>query len=40
MVYFQTNNPYLGKIWKAFGMKTVVSFYDHLEYFSDIWYKL
>jgi hypothetical protein len=41
MVYFQTKNPELGKIWRTLlGTENVVVFYDHLEYFSTIWYNL
>jgi hypothetical protein len=33
MVCFQSKNPNLGKILEGIGMKYVVIFYDHLEYF-------
>jgi hypothetical protein len=33
MVYFQTKNSNLGKIWRALNMENVVIFYDNLEYF-------
>jgi hypothetical protein len=36
MVYFQTKNPNLGKFWRAFEWKMLV--YNHLEYFTAIWY--
>jgi hypothetical protein len=41
MVYFQTKNPELGKLWRTLlGTETVVIFYDPLEYFTAIWYNL
>jgi hypothetical protein len=40
MVYFQTKNPNLGKILKGLGIENVVTFYDHLKYFTAIWYNL
>jgi hypothetical protein len=35
MVCFQTKNPNL----EGLGMENIVIFYDHLEYFTAIWYK-
>jgi hypothetical protein len=41
MAYFQTRNPNLGIFWRALPrMSNVVLFYDHLEYFTAIWYTL
>jgi hypothetical protein len=40
MVCFQTKNPNLGKILEGLRMKNVCVFYDHLEYFTAIWYSL
>jgi hypothetical protein len=40
MVCFQTKNPNFGKNLEGLGMENVVLFYDHLEYFTDIWYNL
>jgi hypothetical protein len=37
MVYFQTQNPNLGKFLRALDWKNVDIFYGHLEYFKDIW---
>jgi hypothetical protein len=43
MVYFQTENPNLGKFGRASDLKiwdilwTFGIFYGHLEYFMDIW---
>jgi hypothetical protein len=34
MVYFQTQNPNLGKFWSVLD---VAIFYVHFEYFIDIW---
>jgi hypothetical protein len=38
MVYFQTKNPNLGNLWGGLGIENVGLFYDHLEYFTVIWY--
>jgi hypothetical protein len=36
--FFQTQNPYLGKCWRALKWKIQVYFaYGHLEYFTVIW---
>jgi hypothetical protein len=40
MVCFQTKNHNFGKNLEGLGMKNVVLFYDHLEYFTAIWYNL
>jgi hypothetical protein len=40
MVYFYTKNTNLGMFWRAPGMENVGRFYDHLEYFTAIWYNL
>jgi hypothetical protein len=41
MVYFQTQNPNLGKFWRALERKMLVYlFYDHSEYFTALWYNL
>jgi hypothetical protein len=36
MVCFQFKNPNFGK--EGLGMENLVIFYDHLEYFTAIWY--
>jgi hypothetical protein len=36
MICFQTKNPNLGKFWRDW-MENVDIFYDHLEYFMEIW---
>jgi hypothetical protein len=41
MVYFQTENPNLGKFWRALEWKMLIHIiYVHLEYFTAIWYIL
>jgi hypothetical protein len=46
MVYFQTQNPYLGKFWKVLQWKMLVFlkpfclFYGEMVYFMAIWYSL
>jgi hypothetical protein len=38
MVYFQTQNPNLGKCWRGLGrLENVDIFNGYLEYFTDIW---
>jgi hypothetical protein len=38
MASFQTQNPNLGKFWRALGrLENIDIFYGHLEYFTDIW---
>jgi hypothetical protein len=37
MVSFQTQNPNLGKFWRATELENVDIFYGHLDYFTDIW---
>jgi hypothetical protein len=38
---FQTKNTNFGKIWRVEEyVENVVIFYDHLEYFTTIWYNL
>jgi hypothetical protein len=40
MVCFQTKNSQFGFILEGLGMGNVFVFYDHLEYFTAIWYHL
>jgi hypothetical protein len=47
MVYFQTQNPNLGKFWSVLQSKMLVYFmairnifFGHLVYFMAIWYSL
>jgi hypothetical protein len=35
--FFQTQNPILGKFWRALDWKLSIYFYGRLEYFTDIW---
>jgi hypothetical protein len=36
MVYFQTKNPHLGKVWVGHRLENINIFYANLEYFTDI----
>jgi hypothetical protein len=38
MLYFETKNPNLGKIWRVLQWKMMVHFNGHLAYFTSIWY--
>jgi hypothetical protein len=40
MVYFETKYTNLIKILENLGMENVGIFYDHLEYFTALWYNL
>jgi hypothetical protein len=40
MVYFSNQKSNLGYILKGLGMKIVIIFFDHLEYFTAIWYSV
>jgi hypothetical protein len=40
MVYFHTKNFNFGTFWRVLECKLLAYFYDHLEYFTTIWYIL
>jgi hypothetical protein len=40
MVYFQTKKSHFWSILEGLGIENVGIFYDHLEYFTAIWYNL
>jgi hypothetical protein len=40
MVCFENKNINFGKNWEGLEVENVVIFYDHLEYFTAIWYNV